>query len=70
MSDLELEENLETINIKDQNEIYLELYYAAKKRAKEIRKNAISAFLEAKNIKIKYNLNKLVDSDSSDSEVE
>ena len=70
LSDLELEENLETINIKDENEIYLELYYAAKKRAKEIRKNAISAFLEAKNIKIKYNLNKLVDSDSSDSELE
>ena len=36
--------------------------------AKEIRKNAVQAFLEAKNIKNKYNLQTLLESDSSDEE--
>ena len=54
--------------IKSREEIYLEVYKNAKKKAKEIRKNAIQAFLEAKNIKTKYNLESLVDSDSSDEE--
>jgi hypothetical protein len=54
--------------IKSRDEIYLEVYKKAKKKAKEIRKNAIQAFLEAKNIKTKYNLETLIDSDSSEEE--
>jgi hypothetical protein len=44
------------------------MYKTAKKKAKEIRKNAIKAFIEAKNIKSQYNLDNLVNSDSSEEE--
>ena len=54
-----------TIDLKSHEEIYLEIYKTAKKKAKEIRKNAIAAFLEAKKIKTKYNLDNL-DIESSD----
>lgn len=53
------------IDLKSHDEIYLEIYKTAKQKAKEIRKNAIAAFLEAKKIKIKYNLDNL-DIESSD----
>ena len=65
LNDLNEEDPFE---IKSRDEIYLEVYKKAKKKAKEIRKNAIQAFLEAKNIKTKYNLESLVDSDSSEEE--
>ena len=58
----------ETLQIKPRETIYLEIYKKARKRAKEIRNNAITAFLEAKKIKIKYNLEELINSDSSDDE--
>ena len=61
----ETKENI--IDLKSHEEIYLEIYKTAKQKAKEIRKNAIAAFLEAKKIKIKYNLDKL-DYESSDDE--
>ena len=77
---LEFEGNLETINLlnisestdnsvelKSHEEIYLEIYNTAKQKAMEIRKNAITAFLEAKNIKKLYNLEEL-DIDSSEDE--
>ena len=56
------------VELKSHNEIYLEIYKNAKLKAKQIRKNAINAFLEAKNIKDKYNLHHVIDSDSSDEE--
>ena len=49
------------MEIRSHQEIYLDIYRKAKQKAKEIRKNAISAFLEAKNIKDKYNLKDLID---------
>jgi hypothetical protein len=63
-------ENTEPIELKTHETIYLEIYKKAKQKAKEIRKNAIEAFLEAKNIKLKYNLNTLLDDSSSDEENE
>jgi hypothetical protein len=63
-------ENTEPIELKTHETIYLEIYKKAKQKAKEIRKNAIEAFLEAKNIKMKYNLNTLLDDSSSDEENE
>tara|TARA_B110001450_G_scaffold110795_3_gene104584 strand:- start:8301 stop:9533 length:1233 start_codon:yes stop_codon:yes gene_type:complete len=68
MDDLEINDNVETIQLKSYEAIYLEIYKKAKQKAKEIRKNAIEAFLEAKNIKAKYNLDSLNESDSSDEE--
>jgi hypothetical protein len=59
--------NNEPIELKTHDAIYLEIYKKAKQKAKEIRQNAIQAFLEAKNIKVKYNLN-TVDGSSSDEE--
>ena len=63
-------ENTEPIEIKTHETVYLEIYKKAKQKAKEIRKNAIEAFLEAKNIKTKYNLNNILDDSSSDEENE
>jgi len=63
-------ENTEPIELKTHETIYLEIYKKAKQKAKEIRKNAIEAFLEAKNIKMKYNLNTIIDDTSSDEENE
>jgi hypothetical protein len=56
----------EIFKIKTRDAIYLEIYKKARKKAKEIRNNAITAFLEAKKIKIKYNLEDISDSDESD----
>ena len=63
-------ENTEPIELKTHETIYLEIYKKAKQKAKEIRKNAIEAFLEAKNIKMKYNLTTILDDSSSDEENE
>ena len=57
-------ENSEPIELKTHETIYLEIYKKAKQKAKEIRKNAIEAFLEAKNIKNKYNLNTIIDEEN------
>ena len=72
IDNLDLNESIDNtpIEIKTRDEIYLEIYKKAKKKAKEIRKNAIEAFLQAKNIKSKYNLDSLVESSSSEEEEE
>ena len=59
-------ENSDSIELKSHETIYLEIYRKAKQKAKEIRKNALEAFLEAKNIKVKYNLTNIVSDSSSD----
>lgn len=69
LEELNLDDDLltdEPIELKSHNEIYLEIYKNAKKKAKEIRQNALEAFLEAKNIKIRYNLQDIEDSDTDD----
>lgn len=72
MEEVDLDERLdldsvdESMNLKSQNEIYYELYKTALQKAKDIRKNAIEAFLSAKDIKVKYGLDDLTDSDESD----
>ena len=66
--DLDNIENLETIQLKKPNQVYYEIYKEARKRAKEAKKNAMIAFLEAKNIKKTYMLEDLDDSDESSAE--
>ena len=56
----------EIFKLKTRDAIYLDIYKKARKKAKEIRNNAINAFLEAKKIKIKYNLEDVSDSDESE----
>jgi hypothetical protein len=58
----------DTVHIKERNEIYYNLYREAKKKAKIAREFALSAYLEAKQIKNTYKLDDVVDSDESDLE--
>jgi hypothetical protein len=69
--DLSLENNLETMQLKKPNQVYFELYRDARKKAKEAKKNAILAYLEAKNIKKTYMIENMDDSDSEfDAEID
>ena len=70
-SGLSLENNLETITLKKPNQVYFELYREARNKAKLAKKNAILAYLEAKNIKKTYLIENLNDSDSDfDAEID
>jgi hypothetical protein len=65
------ENNLETIQLKKPNQVYLELYKTARQKAKECKKNAIIAYLEAKNIKKTYLIENVIDSDGDfDAEID
>jgi hypothetical protein len=69
--DLSLENNLETMQLKKPNQVYFELYKEARNKAKMAKKNAIIAYLEAKNIKKTYMLETLIDDDSDfDAEID
>jgi len=59
-----LEKNLETITLKKPNQVYYEIYKKAREKAKETKKAAIVAYLEAKNIKKTYMLDDIDESDS------
>lgn len=62
---------LETIQLKKPNQVYFEIYKAARNKAKIAKKNALLAYLEAKNIKKTYMLENLNDSDSDiDAEID
>lgn len=55
----------ESVNLKKPNEVYLEIWREARKKAKEARKMAIQAYLEAKTIKTTYMLDE-INNDSDD----
>ena len=70
-NDLNLEKPEEFITLKKPNEIYFDLYKEARNKAKQAKKSAILAYLEAKNIKKTYMLENINDSDSDfDAEIE
>ena len=52
--------SLEKITLKKPNEVYYKIYKEARQKAKQIKREAINAILEAKNIKNTY----MIDSDS------
>ena len=56
----------ESITLKKPNDVYYEIYKAAREKAKNMRKVAIEAYLEAKEIKTKYMLTDIDDSDEED----
>jgi hypothetical protein len=58
--------NAETMILKKPNEVYYEIYRAARKKAKHMRQVAVEAYLEAKEIKTKYMLDDVDDSDEDD----
>jgi hypothetical protein len=58
-------DNLEEITLRKPNRIYFELYKKARDKAKQAKKEAILAYLEAKNIKNTYMIDNLNDEDYS-----
>ena len=64
LSNLDDKNTLESITLKNPNQVYFELYKEAKKKAKNAKKNAVLAYLELKNIKKTYMLDDTNDSDS------
>ena len=64
-------DSLETLQLKKPNQVYFELYKEARNKAKIAKKNAILAYLEAKNIKKTYLIDNINDSDSDfDAEID
>ena len=70
--DLDLKlDTLEPLTLKKPNQVYFDLYKEARNKAKLAKKNAILAYLEAKNIKKTFMLDNLNDSDSDfDNEID
>jgi hypothetical protein len=68
--EVSLENNLETMHLKKPNQVYFELYKEARNKAKLAKKNALLAYLEAKNIKKTYMLENLNDNSDSDIDAE
>jgi len=63
--------NEEVLQLKKPNQVYFELYKEARKKAKEAKRNAIIAYLEAKNIKKTYMIENINDDDSEiDAEID
>lgn len=63
--------NLEKMTLKKPNEVYFDLYKQARNKAKEAKKAALMAYLEAKKIKKTYMLESLNDEESDfDDEIE
>jgi hypothetical protein len=68
--DLHLDSD-ESITLKKPNQVYFELYKEARSKAKQAKKSAILAYLEAKNIKKTYMIENINDSDSDfDAEID
>ena len=74
IKEVNMEVNLDdfgSITLKKPNEVYFELYREARNKAKQAKRSAIIAYLEAKNIKKTYMLDNLNDSDSEfDAEID
>ena len=60
---LVMPEDKDTVQLKKPNEVYMEIYKEVKRRAKEAKKKAIAAYLEAKRIKSLYLLDEIESSD-------
>lgn len=67
---INLEELTDTVEIKERNDLYYQMYREAKKKGKIARDLAVSSFLEAKRIKNTYMLQDISDSEESDLEIE
>jgi len=68
--ELDLDESADTVNLKERKELYYQMYEEARQKAKVARDLALSAYLEANQIKHKYMLDDVLDSSSDDSEEE
>ena len=60
----------EPISLRKPNDIYYEIYKSAKQKANDMRRAAVEAYLETKEIKSKYMLQDIDDSDDESLESE
>ena len=60
----------DSISLKNPNEVYYEMYRKAREKAKLCRIKALEAYLEVKQIKTKYMLHELEDSEEEESDAE
>jgi len=65
---LPVPENAESINLRNANDVYLDIYKEARKKAKQAKLEAVQQYLMAKRIKQTYLLNEIDLSDDSDDE--
>lgn len=70
VNNLENCDSLESITIRNPNKIYYDLYKKAREKAKQAKKDAIIAYLEARNIKNTYMLDDIEDDGDEDEEFE
>jgi len=56
-------ENTDIVKLKNPNEVYMEIYKDARRKAKEAKKHAVQSYLEAKRIKSLYLLDEIESSD-------
>ena len=63
---LENLEKAEPIQLKERNDIYYEMYYEARRKAKMAKEIALNCYLEARNIKNTHMLNDLPESESDE----
>ena len=56
-------ENTDIVKLKNPNEVYMEIYKEARRKAKDAKKHAIQSYLEAKRIKSLYLLDEIESSD-------
>ena len=69
--ELNLDKTESALTLKKPNQVYFELYKEARNKAKQAKKSAILAYLEAKNIKKTYMIENINDSDSDfDAEID
>jgi hypothetical protein len=59
-------EGVDTVKIKQRDDVYYEMYREARRKAKIAKDLALSSYLEARRIKNKYMLDDISDSDDSD----
>lgn len=62
--DIEAVPENETIQLKQRNDVYYEMYKQARRKARTAKKMALSSYLEAKRIKNAYMLDDILDSES------
>jgi hypothetical protein len=62
------DDSLETITLKKPNQVYYELYKEAREKAKQAKKQAVLAYLQAENIKKTYMLDEIDSSDDDNIE--
>jgi hypothetical protein len=68
--ELNLDETADTVALKERKEMYYKMYEEARQKAKVARDLALSAYLEAEQIKNKYMLDDVLDTSSDESESE